>query len=88
MLKAFKKKHLDPATPYNQLTEGERDLIWKGEGKIEGIHEFFEYLESKRYKMHVRVFLSRYRSPSLCTNCQGTRYGKQCQQDDIRSAEI
>ena len=73
MLKAFKKKHLDPATPYNQLTEGERDLIWKGEGKIEGIHEFFEYLESKRYKMHVRVFLSRYRSPSLCTNCQGTR---------------
>jgi excinuclease ABC subunit A len=73
MLKAFTKKHLDPATPYHQLTEGERDLIWKGEGKIEGIHDFFEYLESKRYKMHVRVFLSRYRSPSPCTNCQGTR---------------
>ncbi len=73
MIKAFKKKHLDPSTPYNQLTQGERDLIWKGEGKIEGVHEFFEYLESKRYKMHVRVFLSRYRSPSLCTNCQGTR---------------
>ena len=73
MLKAFKKKKLDPATPYNQLTEGERDLMWKGEGKLEGIHAFFEYLESKRYKMHVRVFLSRYRSPSPCTNCQGTR---------------
>ncbi|MDH5563091.1 MAG: excinuclease ABC subunit UvrA [Nitrospirota bacterium] len=73
MLKAFKKKQLNPATPYNQLTEGERDLIWKGEGKLEGIHAFFEYLESKRYKMHVRVFLSRYRSPSPCTNCQGTR---------------
>ena len=73
MIKAFKKKRLDPSTPYKQLTEGERDLIWKGEGKIEGIHEFFEYLESKRYKMHVRVFLSRYRSPSQCTKCQGTR---------------
>ncbi len=73
MLKAFKKKHLDPTKPYNQLTEGERDLVWNGEGKIEGIHEFFEYLESKRYKMHVRVFLSRYRSPFLCTTCQGTR---------------
>ncbi len=73
MIKAFKKKHLDPSTPYNKLTEGERDLIWKGEGKIEGIHDFFEYLEGKRYKMHVRVFLSRYRSPSQCTNCQGTR---------------
>ncbi len=73
MLKAFTKKHFDPATPYNQLTEGERDLIWKGEGKTEGINDFFEYLESKRYKMHVRVFLSRYRSPSPCTSCQGTR---------------
>ena len=73
MLKAFKKKRLDPAKPYNQLTGGEQDLIWKGEGKVEGIHDFFEYLEGKRYKMHVRVFLSRYRSPSSCTNCQGTR---------------
>ncbi len=73
MLKAFKKKRLDPATPYNQLTISEQDLIWNGEGKVEGIHDFFEYLESKRYKMHVRVFLSRYRSPSLCTNCQGIR---------------
>ena len=73
MLKAFKKKQLDESKPYNQLTEGERDLIWKGEGKIEGIHDFFEYLEGKRYKMHVRVFLSRYRSPSPCTTCQGTR---------------
>ena len=73
MLKAFKKKHLDPAKPYNQLTEGERELIWKGEGKIEGINDFFEYLESKRYKMHVRVFLSRYRSPFPCPSCEGTR---------------
>ena len=73
MLKAFKKKNLDPTTPYNQLTEAERDLIWKGEGKLEGINDFFKYLEGKRYKMHVRVFLSRYRSPSPCTTCQGTR---------------
>ena len=42
MLKAFRKKQLDPATPYNQLTEGERNLIWKGEGKTEGIHDFFD----------------------------------------------
>jgi len=73
MLKAFRKKGLDETKPYSQFTEGERDLIWKGEGKIEGIHDFFEYLEGKRYKMHVRVFLSRYRSPSPCMSCQGTR---------------
>ncbi len=73
MLKAFRKKQFDPTTPYNQLPSAERDLIWKGEGKTEGINDFFEYLEGKRYKMHVRVFLSRYRSPSLCPTCQGTR---------------
>ena len=73
MLKAFRKKQFDPTTPYNRLTDAERDLIWKGEGKTEGINDFFEYLEGKRYKMHVRVFLSRYRSPSLCPTCQGTR---------------
>jgi excinuclease ABC subunit A len=73
MLKAFKKKNLDPTTPYNRLTKTEQNLIWKGEGKLEGIDDFFTYLEGKRYKMHVRVFLSRYRSPSPCTTCQGTR---------------
>ncbi|MDH5426968.1 MAG: excinuclease ABC subunit A, partial [Nitrospirota bacterium] len=51
MIKAFKKRGLDETKPYNQLTEGERELIWKGEGKVEGIHDFFEYLEGKRYKM-------------------------------------
>ena len=73
MLKAFKKKELDATKPYNQLTKAEQNLIWKGEGKIEGINDFFEYLEGKRYKMHVRVFLSRYRSPVPCPSCEGTR---------------
>ena len=73
MLKTFKKKGLDETKPYSQFTEAERNLIWKGEGKTEGIDDFFEYLEGKRYKMHVRVFLSRYRSPFPCPTCQGTR---------------
>jgi len=73
MLKAFKSKKLDGSAPYRSLTETERDLIWKGAGKIEGINDFFEYLEGKRYKMHVRVFLSRYRSPLPCATCQGSR---------------
>ena len=73
MLKAFKAKKLDAAAPYHSLTETGRDFIWKGAGKIEGIDDFFQYLEGKRYKMHVRVFLSRYRSPQRCANCQGSR---------------
>jgi excinuclease ABC subunit A len=41
--------------------------------KIEGIHAFFSYLEGKRYKLHVRVLLSRYRSPFMCESCRGAR---------------
>ena len=37
------------------------------------MRQFFEYLETKRYKLHVRVLLSRYRSPSICPVCHGSR---------------
>ncbi|MEK6694229.1 MAG: excinuclease ABC subunit A, partial [Nitrospirota bacterium] len=76
MLLAFKRRGLDIAKPYNKLTQAERKLLWEGDtgkGPVEGINAFFEYLEGKRYKLHVRVLLSRYRSPVTCENCAGTR---------------
>ncbi len=73
MLKAFSRKKFDAQKPYRRLTQEERDLIWEGAGKVEGINDFFDYLESKRYKFHVRVFLSRYRSPLPCQACGGSR---------------
>jgi excinuclease ABC subunit A len=73
MLLAFKRRGLDIAKPYNKLTQAERKLLWEGEGKLEGINAFFEYLEGKRYKLHVRVLLSRYRSPVTCEDCAGAR---------------
>ncbi|MDR4494441.1 MAG: excinuclease ABC subunit UvrA [Nitrospirales bacterium] len=73
MIKAFKTKKFDATKPYATLSPPEHDLIWKGDAKIEGINDFFEYLEGKRYKLHVRVFLSRYRSPLPCAGCHGSR---------------
>jgi excinuclease ABC subunit A len=73
MIRAFKTKKFDTAKPYRSFTQAEHDLLWKGAGKVEGINDFFEYLEGKRYKLHVRVFLSRYRSPLPCTACRGSR---------------
>ena len=73
MLLAFKRRGLDIAKPYNKLTPIERNLLWEGDGKLEGIKSFFEYLEGKRYKLHVRVMLSRYRSPVTCEACNGAR---------------
>ncbi len=88
MLLAFKRRGLEMTKPYNKLTPAERALLWNGDttgkggvsappgragAKVEGINAFFEYLEGKRYKLHVRVLLSRYRSPFPCEACGGTR---------------
>ncbi|MGP8244322.1 MAG: excinuclease ABC subunit UvrA, partial [Bryobacteraceae bacterium] len=54
-------------TPYFQLTAGERERV------EEFVQRFFQYLETKKYKLHVRVFLSRYRGYALCPECKGAR---------------
>ena len=73
MIKGAKKSGIDINKPYNELTKEEKDTIFKGNQHFYGINDFFEELESKRYKLHVRVFLSRYRSPVTCPKCKGRR---------------
>jgi len=73
MLLGFKRHGWDITKPYEKLTSEERTFLWEGKSKVEGIHAFFRYLEGKRYKLHVRVMLSRYRSPFSCEACLGTR---------------
>src|SRR6059036_1876812 len=73
MLLAMKRRGVSLTTPYAKLSDKERALLWKGEKQFEGIEQFFDYLEQKRYKLHVRVFLSRYRSPFPCVACGGSR---------------
>jgi len=68
-----KKAGLDVRAPYNELPEEVRQKIFKGNSLFYGINDFFEELEGKRYKLHVRVFLSRYRTPFLCPVCAGKR---------------
>ncbi|MFU8857042.1 MAG: excinuclease ABC subunit UvrA [Deferrisomatales bacterium] len=59
--------------PWAALDPVARRQVWEGEGPLEGVKDFFQYLEGKRYKMHVRVFLARYRSPRRCPACRGAR---------------
>src|SRR5499426_938293 len=73
LLKAAKRAGLDPTRPWEELDERERAFVYEGEGKFPGINGFFEEIEGYRYKLHVRVFLSRYRSQSRCPVCQGAR---------------
>jgi len=58
-------------TPFCDLTEAQHDKVY------EFIRRFFDYLETKKYKLHVRVFLSRYRGYALCPECRGGRLRKE-----------
>lgn len=79
-LMAFcKKQKIDLQKPWKDLPQAHRDLIWKGSKEFFGVLGLFEYLEQLKYKMHVRVFISRYRSPRKCPDCHGSRLRKEVQ---------
>lgn len=63
-------------TPYCDLTEQQRDLLWHGSGSWEGIDGFFKWVESQTYKIQYRVMMSRYRGKTVCPDCKGSRLRK------------
>ncbi|OKS88029.1 excinuclease ABC subunit UvrA [Mucilaginibacter polytrichastri] len=58
---------------YNQLTEAEKAVLWKGNKYFRGLDEFFKELEEQTYKIQYRVILSRYRGKTVCPECKGSR---------------
>jgi excinuclease ABC subunit A len=70
---SMKRRGVDLTIPYRELPQHIQQIIWHGDGKLEGVQQFFEYLEGKRYKLHVRVMLSRYRTPVSCPTCKESR---------------
>jgi excinuclease ABC subunit A len=78
MLSFAKKRRIRTNVPWHELTDAEREWVLEGEGSWEeghwyGVRRFFEWLETKAYKMHIRVLLSRYRSYDVCPECRGAR---------------
>src|SRR5581483_8323261 len=74
--------------PWAQLDPEHQKLIVDGEGRYPGIRGFFKHLERKKYKLHVRVFLSRYRGYSVCSTCNGARLRPEAQQVKINGRNI
>lgn len=60
-------------TPYYELTDEQRNLLWEGNQHFHGINDFFRMLEENQYKIQYRVMLARYRGKTLCPVCHGTR---------------
>ena len=73
LIKSADKEALDINKPYAEFNEKEKALLFKGGNSFYGIDDFFEEMESRRYKLHIRVFLSRYRRPVACSQCSGKR---------------
>jgi excinuclease ABC subunit A len=73
MKRAAKTAGIPTDVPWYDLTEAQQRFIEDGQGSWSGIRGFFADLERKKYKLHVRVFLSRYRGYATCPDCRGQR---------------
>jgi len=74
--------------PWAELEPEQRQKVIDGDDKFDGVRGFFAHLEHKKYKLHVRVFLSRYRGYSLCSACNGMRLRTEAQQVRIADKNI
>jgi excinuclease ABC subunit A len=75
LFRACRRYAVRTDVPVERLSPHEREVLLKGRGEFYGVHGFFEWLETKRYKIHVRVLLARYRAYRLCPDCRGARLG-------------
>ena len=67
-------------TPFYELSQEQKQLLWVGNEYFHGLNDFFHELESKQYaKIQYRVMLSRYRGKAICSDCLGTRLRKEAQ---------
>jgi excinuclease ABC subunit A len=73
MIRAAKAAKIPTDTPWYDLTPDQQRFIEDGSDGFPGIRGFFSALERKKYKLHVRVFLSKYRGYALCPDCRGQR---------------
>ena len=88
-LKRFAKQAGIPLdVPWYELDPEQKRQITDGEGRFMGVRGFFQHLERKKYKLHVRVFLSRYRGYSLCSTCGGSRLRVEARQVKIEGKNI
>ncbi|MFO7850996.1 MAG: excinuclease ABC subunit UvrA [Bacteroidota bacterium] len=74
--------------PWYQLTDEQKELVWKGNRYFYGLNRFFKYLEKKKYKIQYRVMLSRYRGKTRCPECKGHRLRKESSYVKIKGKAI
>ncbi|MDT7777522.1 MAG: excinuclease subunit [Acidobacteriota bacterium] len=85
-LKRFcRQEKISLDVPFQELTRQQQRAVVEGRNGFSGVRGFFEWLETKKYKLHVRVFLARYRGYTLCPDCGGGRLRQEAR--DVRVGE-
>jgi excinuclease ABC subunit A len=82
MLQFAEREGIPTDMPWDELQEEAKEKITSGRGHFPGILGFFDYLEQKKYKMYVRIFISRYRGYARCLACHGDRLRQEAR--DVR----
>src|SRR4029453_14479673 len=101
LLRAGGSEDIDINVPFEELSKADQDFVVEGERRSGeytdedyehdrwyGVRGFFRWLESKTYKMHVRVLLSRYRAYVTCPKCDGGRYHPEALNYRIQRAAV
>jgi len=88
-LKQFcKSEKISMTVPFAQLSRLEQRAIVEGRKDWGGVRGFFDWLETKKYKLHVRVFLSKYRGYTLCPDCAGGRLRQEARDVKVGGATL
>ncbi|HWN10175.1 MAG TPA: excinuclease ABC subunit UvrA [Pyrinomonadaceae bacterium] len=83
-----KSEKISLTVPFAQLSRAEHRAILEGKKDWRGVRGFFDWLETKKYKLHVRVFLSKYRGYTLCPDCGGGRLRQEARDVKVGGATL
>jgi excinuclease ABC subunit A len=70
---ACRRHRIPTQKPFEELSPHQKEILLNGKGEFIGLKGFFDWMEGKRYKVHYRVFLSKYRAYTTCPTCHNTR---------------
>jgi excinuclease ABC subunit A len=73
LYEACRRYRIPTQKPFAELLPDQKDILLNGKGEFIGLKGFFDWMEGKRYKVHYRVFLSKYRAYTPCPTCHNTR---------------
>ena len=88
LLEFCTKQDIPINVPFAQLSETQKQYIIDGHKDFEGLREWFRWVETRSYRMHVRIFLAKYRSYITCTTCHGSRLKAEALHTRIRGKHI